>query len=211
MNPVHRCGEPGYEQARRATVWNARKPDHRPELIVTARSEEDVVSTIRFARARGLKVAVRSGGHSWFGASLLDEGLLLDLSQLGGFDIDGDALTATVRPALEDSQLAAALAAQELAFPVGHCASVALGGYLLAGGLRWNFGSWGSACFSVEAVDTVGEVVRPRRSLPAELAAPPAGGPPPCVEPHSTRARNRRVRSSFGAEKNSSGGASSMI
>jgi FAD/FMN-containing dehydrogenase len=159
---VSRRGERSYEEARRGSVWNARKPDRHPELIVTARSDEDVVSAVRFARSRGLKVAMRSGGHSWFGASVRDEGLLLDLSQLAALSLDGDSRSAAAQPSVRGRQLAAALAHHDLAFPVGHCASVALGGYLLAGGLGWNFGAWGPACFSVDAVEVVtadGELV----------------------------------------------------
>jgi FAD/FMN-containing dehydrogenase len=139
---VFQRGQPGYEEARCAAVWNARKPEREPELIVVAQSTADVVSAVRFARAQGLKLAVRSGGHSWFGASIRDSGLLLDLSQLDAIEIDADARSAAVQPAARSRQLATALAPHRLAFPVGHCASVALGGYLLAGGLGCNFGSW---------------------------------------------------------------------
>jgi FAD/FMN-containing dehydrogenase len=169
---VFRRGEPGYEQARHAAVWNARKPDREPELIVVARSTDDVAAAVRFARSRELKLAVRSGGHNWFGASVRDDGLLLDLSQLAAVEIDADARTAAVQPAVRGRQLAAALAPHGLSFPVGHCASVALGGYLLAGGLGWNFGSWGPACFSVNAVEVVtadGELVTADTATNPEL------------------------------------------
>jgi FAD/FMN-containing dehydrogenase len=159
---VYRRGEEGYEEARRAAVWNARKPNRYPELIVTARTEADVVAAVRLARSRGLKVAVRSGGHSWFGASVRDNGLLLDLSRLAAVSVDAEAGTAALQPSVRGRQLAAALAPHGLAFPVGHCPTVALGGYLLAGGLGWNFGAWGPACFSVRAIEVVtaeGELV----------------------------------------------------
>jgi FAD/FMN-containing dehydrogenase len=159
---VYRRGEEGYEDARRAAVWNARKPDRRPDVIVKARSEEDVVAAVRDARASGLRVAVRSGGHNWFGASVRDDGMLLDLSELSSVEIDPAARSAAVQPSVRGGELAAALGEHDLAFPVGHCDSVAMGGYLLAAGLGWNFGSWGPACFSVRAVEVVradGELV----------------------------------------------------
>lgn len=159
---VYPRGEEGYEEARCAAVWNARKPNRYPELIVTARSEADVVAAVRLARSRGLQVAVRSGGHSWFGASVRDNGLLLDLSELAAVSVDAGAGTAALQPSVRGRELAAALAPYDLGFPVGHCPSVALGGYLLAGGLGWNFGAWGPACYSVQAVEVVtaeGELV----------------------------------------------------
>jgi FAD/FMN-containing dehydrogenase len=43
-----------------------------------------------------------------------------------------------------------------LGFPIAHCPSVSLGGYLLGGGMGWNGGDWGQlACFNVKAVDLV--------------------------------------------------------
>jgi FAD/FMN-containing dehydrogenase len=169
---VFQRGQPGYEEARRAAVWNARKPEREPELIVVAQSTADVVSAVRFARAQGLKLAVRSGGHNWFGASIRDDGVLLDLSQLDAIEIDADARSAAVQPAARSRQLATALAPHRFAFPVGHCASVALGGYLLAGGLGWNFGSWGPACFSVRAIEVVtadGELITADNATNREL------------------------------------------
>jgi hypothetical protein len=53
-------GEDGYEEARCAAVWNARTPERYPEVIVIARSEEDVLSAVpearntRFVRSRAL-------------------------------------------------------------------------------------------------------------------------------------------------------------
>jgi FAD binding domain-containing protein len=58
-------GEAGYEEARRGHMWNNRVPKRYPDVVVQARNEQDVVSAVRLARQRGLKVAVRSGGHSW--------------------------------------------------------------------------------------------------------------------------------------------------
>jgi FAD/FMN-containing dehydrogenase len=51
--------------------------------------------------------------------------------------------------------LAQTLGGYGLAFPVGHCGSAAISGYLLGGGFGWNAGSWGVACHNVESVDVV--------------------------------------------------------
>jgi FAD/FMN-containing dehydrogenase len=52
-------------------------------------------------------------------------------------------------------ELNAELAKSGLAFPVGHCPTVPLSGFLLNGGLGWNFGGWGPACFSIESANVV--------------------------------------------------------
>ena len=81
-----RRGEEGYEEARRAAVWNARTPERFPDLIVRAESEEDVVEAVRLAGAEGMRIGVRSGGHSWAGNHLRDGGMLLDVSRLDEVD-----------------------------------------------------------------------------------------------------------------------------
>ena len=158
-----RRGEDRYEEARRAAVWNARTPPRFPDLIVQAGDTDDLVQAVRLARAEGMKVGVRSGGHSWAGSHVRDGGMLLDVSRLDSVSIDAEAMTATVGPGCRGNELLATLAEQDLFFPAGHCPGVALGGYLLQGGFGWNGRVHGPACMSVEAIDVVtaaGEMVR---------------------------------------------------
>lgn len=152
---VLRRDDPGYEQARQDAVWNARKPDRYPDVIVRVSSEQDVAEAVRYANSHAMKIAIRSGGHSLAGAALRNGGMLLDLSALDRVVVDADAMTATVEPAATSSAVAAELGRHGLAFPVGHCGSVGMGGYLLSGGFGWNMGSWGPACLSVTRVDVV--------------------------------------------------------
>jgi FAD/FMN-containing dehydrogenase len=160
---VLRRGEDRYEEARRDAVWNARTPPRFPDLIVQAESAGDLVAAVRLAQAEGMKIGVRSGGHSWAGNHVRDGGMLLDVSRLDAVSIDTGAMTATVGPGCRGDELLAALAERDLFFPAGHCPGVALGGYLLQGGFGWNGRVHGPACMSVEAIDVVtaaGEMVR---------------------------------------------------
>src|ERR1700730_14313990 len=90
--------DPGYEETHRAAVWNARKPRRYPDVIVVAESDRDVVSAVNYARSRGLRIAVRAGGHSLSAPQLRDGGMLIDLSQMNGTSIDAKARTAVVQP-----------------------------------------------------------------------------------------------------------------
>jgi FAD binding domain len=74
-------GAKGYEEARVARIFNARRPE-RPAAVLQAESEFDIVEGVGLARDRGWKVAIRSGGHSIPAWSLRDDALLIDL---GGF------------------------------------------------------------------------------------------------------------------------------
>ncbi len=148
-------GEPEYEATRRAVLWNRLVPERFPDVIVEATSVDDVARAIDYARANEMKVSVRSGGHSWCGAPLREGGMLINVSLLRDISIDQQSQTASVGPGATGGELARALAPAGLAFPVGHCPTVGLGGYLLAGGLGWNSNVWGYGTFSVRAVDVV--------------------------------------------------------
>jgi FAD/FMN-containing dehydrogenase len=159
---IVRRGAAGYEERRRRLVWNARLPERYPEVIVQAATTDEVVAAVGLARELGLRLALRSAGHSWWAAALRDDSLLLDLSTLDHVRIDPAARRLSAGPGLTAGELTGALRAHGLAFPGGHCHDVGLGGYLLAGGLGWNAGTWGPACHSVTAVEVVtarGEVL----------------------------------------------------
>lgn len=169
---VFERGAAGYEAARRATVWNQRLPDRFPDLVVQAASDRDVQHAVRHAVGTGLRIGVRSGGHSWSANHVRDGGMLLDVSRLDDIAIDAEAHTAIVGPGVKGDQLCARLEAGDLFFPAGHCRGVAVGGYLLQGGYGWNGRVLGPACESVLGIDVVtadGELVHADADHDADL------------------------------------------
>ncbi|HEY4094785.1 MAG TPA: FAD-binding oxidoreductase [Baekduia sp.] len=148
-------GDPGFEQARTEAVWNGRRPDRLPDLIAQATDAEAVVAAVGIAKARGLKISIRSGGHNFVGASVRDGGMLLDVSALDAVAVDPDARRAVVGPGCQGETLLQHLRPHGLAFGVGHCPSVAVGGFLLGGGMGFNPGAWGYGCMSVAGIDVV--------------------------------------------------------
>lgn len=156
-------GHDGFEQACLATVRNARCPPRRPDCVVVARSADDVVAAVRLAAERDWRIAVCSGGHSWSGSHLRDDGLLLDASALQDLELDVEGRSAWAGPGLRSSALQTRLAEHDLFFPTGHCIGPCLGGYLLQGGFGWHSRELGVGCMSVTAIDVVtadGELVR---------------------------------------------------
>jgi len=145
----------GYEEARRAAVWNGLKPERYPQAIALAQTTDDVIDAVRYARAHGLKVKARSGGHSWTASSLRDGALLIDLSRLTRIEFDPETGVAIVEPGVRGRELNGLLADHGLFFPSGHCPTVGLGGFLLQGGWGWLSRVIGPACLSVIAVDVV--------------------------------------------------------
>lgn len=158
-----RRGQSGYEEARKDAVWNGRTPERFPDAIVLAETDDDVIGAVRLAQREGLRIGVRSGGHSWAGNHVRDGGLLIDLSRLNSVSVDAKAMRAVVGAGTHGNEALEALAEDDLFFPAGHCGGVGLGGFLLQGGFGWNGRVRGLACMNVEAIDVVtadGELVR---------------------------------------------------
>ncbi len=153
---IYQRGDAAYEQARRNAVWQAIKPNRFPQLIVNAKTEEDVIATMEYARNQGMQVAIRGVGHNYVACYLREGGILLNVSQLRDIKIDVGTHTAHVQPGILGAEFSSMLATDGLAFPVAHCPTVALGGFLLGGGMGWNGEHWNRfACFNVEAIDLV--------------------------------------------------------
>ncbi|MEZ0447524.1 FAD-binding oxidoreductase [Cellulomonas sp. ICMP 17802] len=166
-------GQEGYEEARVGRVFNARRPDRYPAAVLEVADEDDVVAGVRLAIERGWGISVRSGGHSWAAWSVRDDVLLIDLGALRSIAYDEATGVVAAGPATTGAlELAPFLAERGRAFPVGHCATVGIGGFLLQGGQGWNGRARGWACEGVVAVDVVtadGELVRADASQNTDL------------------------------------------
>src|SRR5215218_9679373 len=71
--------DPAYDEAR--ADFNSRL-SHFPAAIVICDDAEDVQHAVRWARREGVPLSARSGGHSYEAFSVLDGGLVVDLSGL---------------------------------------------------------------------------------------------------------------------------------
>ena len=152
---VYRRGDAGYEAARLDAVWNERRPERYPDVIVVCASENDVVEAVRYAVREDLKVSIRSGGHSWVGNGVRDGGLLIDIHNLTDVSIDVAHKIASVQPAAKGPQIQQLLVEKDLFFPTGHAPTVGIGGFIIGGGYGWNSRAMGPACLSIIAIDVV--------------------------------------------------------
>jgi FAD/FMN-containing dehydrogenase len=148
-------GDSDYEAVRLSMVRNGIKPDRHPDVIVQAQEAADAVAAVNYARAHKLKVSVRSGGHRWGSPVLREGGVLIDVGSLDTFDIDKQGMTARLGPGVRNDDLLRTLLGEGLYFPAGHCASVPVGGFFLNGGVGWNHGTFGPACFSILSIEMV--------------------------------------------------------
>ncbi len=148
-------GENGFDAAILATSFNAAEPGRRPAMMIEAKDAEDVIATVKRARAEGLKLSIVSGGHSWAQNHIREGGMMLDLSRLNSIGIDARKRTAIVGPGCTGGDLNAALARQNLFFPVAHAYTVGMGGFLLQGGFGWGARKFGLGCENVTGIDVV--------------------------------------------------------
>jgi FAD/FMN-containing dehydrogenase len=142
----------GYEQARR--VHNG-LIDRRPALIAQCRGAADIADAVRFARRAGLEISVRGGGHNVAGLAVVDDGLLIDLSQMKGIHVDRGTATVRAQGGVIWSELNREIAAHGLATTGGAISTTGIAGLTLGGGLGWLMSNYGLAADNVIEIQLV--------------------------------------------------------
>jgi FAD/FMN-containing dehydrogenase len=125
-------GDDAYDEAR--TVFSG-GIDRRPALIVRPAGPADVSTVVSRAAETGVELAVRSGGHSAAGHSVSEGGIVLDLRDLRGLDIDVADRTAWAETGLTAGEYTTVAAGHGLATGFGDIGSVGIGGITLGGGV----------------------------------------------------------------------------
>jgi FAD/FMN-containing dehydrogenase len=125
-------GDSGYEEAR--ALYNAMIDKH-PAAIAYCHDEADVSAAVRFANERGLRIAVRSGGHNGGGLGSVDDGLVIDLSEMNDVTVDATARLARVGGGALLSKLVDVTHQFGLTVPVGIIGTTGVGGLTLGGGI----------------------------------------------------------------------------
>ena len=128
------AGDPTYDDSRR--VWNA-SIDRRPLMVARCADEADVQAVVRFAGEHDLEIAVRCGAHSMSGASVVDDGIVVDLSRINRVAVDPQARRAKVGGGALLGDLDAATQSYGLAVPTGLVSHTGVGGLTLGGGMGW--------------------------------------------------------------------------
>ncbi|KAF4458725.1 FAD binding domain-containing [Fusarium albosuccineum] len=137
-------GTEKYEQSRNL-YFNKEETGRYPVEIHIAQSVQDVSNALQRARTLGVPVGVRSGGHLPSKPSLIDKGLLIDLSHVNRHvSYDSESGEVSFGPAVRVYEAWKATDAVGRFFPFGHAPDVALGGFCLAGGQGFFMRGWGA-------------------------------------------------------------------
>ena len=150
--PILQPPDPTYDEARR--VYNALH-DQRPALVLRAAGVADVMAAVGFARAHGLTLAVRGGGHSVAGFGTCDGGLVIDLQRMRGIRVDPARRTVRAEGGCTWADLNHATHAFGLATTGGIVSTTGIAGLTLGGGLGYLARSCGLSCDNLVSADVV--------------------------------------------------------
>jgi cytokinin dehydrogenase len=133
-----------------------------PAAVLKPRSVDDVVRTVAYANKHGKKIAMRGQGHSQYGQSQVDGGIVIDSSTLSAIRQHGtDAIDA--QPGARWGDVAKATLAQGRIPPVMPDAMMlTVGGTLSVGGIgetSYRYGAQVDNVIELDVVTGAGELV----------------------------------------------------
>jgi len=166
---IVRPGDADYDSAR--ANFNGRF-SLRPSAIVFAASTADVANAIAWARANHQPLRARSGRHSYEAYSLVDNGVVLDVSGLNSVAYDAGTGRARIGAGAALLDVYNQLGKSNVALPTGSCASLGIAGVTLGGGVGVLARRYGLTCdqlVSAEIVTADGRTLTASASSEPEL------------------------------------------
>src|SRR5689334_353549 len=141
-----------YGEARK--VYNG-MIDRKPRLIAKCANVADVMTAVSMAKANGLKVSIRGGGHNAAGLGVVDDGMVIDLSGISYVRVDPAARTVLVGAGCKWADVDHATHAFGLAVPSGIIGTTGVAGLTLGGGMGHLTRKYGLTIDNLLSVDMV--------------------------------------------------------
>lgn len=144
-------GQKGYPQAQ--TMFDPRFSSLHPDGIAYCKVPTDISACLSFTETFKLPVRVRSGGHSYAGWSSVNNGLVMDVTDMNSFHAGNG--TVTVGTGIDLINFYNGLYSHGVAVPGGSCPTVGIAGLTLGGGVGVLARQYGLTCDSLESVEMV--------------------------------------------------------
>jgi hypothetical protein len=115
-------------------LYNARFENPRPLALAYCANPDDVARCVAFATAHEIRIAARSGGHSYGGYSSCD-GLVIDVSRMSNISVDTGSNIAKIGAGAQLIDVYNVLGNNNRLLPGGSCPTVGIAGLTLGGGI----------------------------------------------------------------------------
>ncbi|VUC31295.1 unnamed protein product [Clonostachys rosea] len=149
-------------EAARTRVFPQNHPARFPKAVVRPTKLEHIIEAVKLAKSLGVRVSVRSGGHSWASWSIRHDTILIDLVDYKCTEYHRESEILEASPSTTSQETCEFLDSYGRFVPAGHCGEVGLGGFILQGGMGLNARGDGWLCsylIGIEVVNDEGEVL----------------------------------------------------
>lgn len=166
----------GYEEARRN--FNVRFSKY-PKAIVYCQTAQDAANAIQWVRKQKIPFRLRCGGHDYEAFSLVDGGLVIDVSDILHLQIDKANSTVSIGAGFRMQSLYEDLWKKGLTIPGGTCPTIGVSGLTLGGGYGFLSRQFGMSCdnlLEVEMVNAQGKIIRANDKQNSDLLWACRGG-----------------------------------
>ncbi|MEU6736199.1 FAD-binding oxidoreductase [Streptomyces physcomitrii] len=140
-----RPGDKEWATARQ--LYNTRFDALKPTAVAYVAHLDDIRTTLAYARAHRIPLAIRNGGHSYAGYSSGDGRLILDVSRLATVRVSGKEAVVGAGAKLMD--VYRGLSPRGVTIPAGSCPTVGISGLTLGGGHGVASRAYGLTCDSL--------------------------------------------------------------
>jgi FAD/FMN-containing dehydrogenase len=123
--------------------------------VIRCTGNADVIAAIAFARARGLPVSVRGGGHNVAGTAVAEGGIVIDLGPMNSVSVDLDRMTVRAGGGARLGDVDHETQAFALATPFGVVSRTGIAGLTLHGGMGFLTRRLGLSCDNLVGADVV--------------------------------------------------------
>jgi FAD/FMN-containing dehydrogenase len=126
-----------------------------PKIIAVCKTEKGVQYAVNLAKEQGLKIAIKSGGHSFEGFSSNDGGMVINLSLMKQIDWQKDD-TVHLQTGCLLHEIYDDFLPRKRIIPAGSCGTVGIGGLALGGGYGLFSRKYGLTCDNLIGLKMVG-------------------------------------------------------